>query len=266
MSESWSKKLERALSLTCLCLEAKTEIDLENIWLEMQDLCNIDGLMMVSSETNNLGLVSRAENHLISCLGMASDWPGVYQKKKFLLVDPVVKMALSLPSNTVFSWQFANDAITETTPELEDFHRLSTYYGLNNGYTVAVINSHFGDISHSTSVSFDQHNLSREDHKLVRKMLPHINAMQSRPGFLTKPNFTEKQRDVLLWVAAGKTNRAVAQILGMAQPTVKYHLTGIFEKLNVTSRADAVSKAYLYGTISHTEVAKIKGPDPIKYS
>ncbi len=50
---------------------------------------------------------------------------------------------------------------------------------------------------------------------------------------------TAREAEVLLWVAQGKANSAVATILGMSEKTVKIHLGHIFEKLNVETRTSA---------------------------
>jgi DNA-binding CsgD family transcriptional regulator len=57
---------------------------------------------------------------------------------------------------------------------------------------------------------------------------------------LEKPGLTPREAEVLLWVAQGKGNYDVAEILGMSEKTVKIHLPGhIFEKLNVETRTAA---------------------------
>ena len=54
---------------------------------------------------------------------------------------------------------------------------------------------------------------------------------------------TPRQREVLDWVAAGKTNRDVAAILGASPRTVEKHLERIYEKLGVETRTAAVMRA-----------------------
>jgi DNA-binding NarL/FixJ family response regulator len=44
-------------------------------------------------------------------------------------------------------------------------------------------------------------------------------------------------------VAQARSNRAIAQRLGVAETTVKSHLQKIFRKLGATSRVDAILKA-----------------------
>ena len=45
------------------------------------------------------------------------------------------------------------------------------------------------------------------------------------------------------WLAKGKTNRDIADILGMSPRTVNKHLEHIFEKLGVETRAAAAALA-----------------------
>jgi DNA-binding response OmpR family regulator/DNA-binding CsgD family transcriptional regulator len=52
---------------------------------------------------------------------------------------------------------------------------------------------------------------------------------------------TGREADVLLWVAKGKTNREIAQILDMSPRTVNKHLEQIFRKLGVENRTSAAA-------------------------
>lgn len=52
---------------------------------------------------------------------------------------------------------------------------------------------------------------------------------------------TPRELDVLLWVARGKTNRDVSDILGMSPRTVNKHLEHVFVKLGVETRAAATA-------------------------
>ena len=54
---------------------------------------------------------------------------------------------------------------------------------------------------------------------------------------------TPRETEVLSWVAKGKTNRDIADILGMSPRTVDKHLEHVFEKLGVETRAAAAALA-----------------------
>ncbi len=50
---------------------------------------------------------------------------------------------------------------------------------------------------------------------------------------------TGREAEVLLWVAQGKSNRDIAEILGLSPRTVNKHLEQIYQKLGVENRASA---------------------------
>jgi DNA-binding CsgD family transcriptional regulator len=54
---------------------------------------------------------------------------------------------------------------------------------------------------------------------------------------------TAREREVLHWVAGGKTNRDIAAILGASPRTVEKHLERIYEKLGVETRTAAAMRA-----------------------
>jgi DNA-binding NarL/FixJ family response regulator len=69
-----------------------------------------------------------------------------------------------------------------------------------------------------------------------------------------KPNFssasplltlglTQREAEVLLWVAQGKSNGDIAGILGLSEFTVKRHMAGIFSTLGVENRNTAMLRA-----------------------
>jgi DNA-binding response OmpR family regulator/DNA-binding CsgD family transcriptional regulator len=60
---------------------------------------------------------------------------------------------------------------------------------------------------------------------------------------LTSADLTQRESEVLSWVAKGKTNRDVADILIMSPRTVNKHLEHIFQKLGVETRSAATALA-----------------------
>jgi DNA-binding NarL/FixJ family response regulator len=62
-------------------------------------------------------------------------------------------------------------------------------------------------------------------------------------------SLTARERQVLEALALGLSNRAIARRLEVSVHTVKFHMNGIFAKLQVDSRAGAVAKALRNGLI-----------------
>jgi len=54
---------------------------------------------------------------------------------------------------------------------------------------------------------------------------------------------TQRESEVLLWIARGKSNRDIGDILGLSPRTVNKHLEQVYTKLGVENRASAAIKA-----------------------
>ena len=67
-------------------------------------------------------------------------------------------------------------------------------------------------------------------------------AGSPRPGGLSR-----REHEVLTLVAMGKTNRAIATELFISEKTVARHVSNIFTKLGLSSRAEATAYAYRHG-------------------
>ena len=59
-----------------------------------------------------------------------------------------------------------------------------------------------------------------------------------------------RERTVLELTGAGLSTKAVARLLGISPNTVKFHLQAVFDKLGVTSRAEAVMAAIRRGELA----------------
>ena len=55
-------------------------------------------------------------------------------------------------------------------------------------------------------------------------------------------SLSDRERQIMGWVAMGKTNPEIGCILEISEFTVKNHMKSIFSKLDVTNRAQAVAK------------------------
>jgi DNA-binding CsgD family transcriptional regulator len=70
-------------------------------------------------------------------------------------------------------------------------------------------------------------------------------AALRRAGARRPPGgLTPRELEVLRLLAAGKTNRAIAETLGVSGKTVDRHVENIFTKLDVSSRAAATARGY----------------------
>jgi DNA-binding response OmpR family regulator len=56
-------------------------------------------------------------------------------------------------------------------------------------------------------------------------------------------DLSDRETEILTWVARGKTSAQIAEMLGLAKRTIDFHLDNVRNKLGAATRADAVIKA-----------------------
>jgi DNA-binding CsgD family transcriptional regulator len=99
--------------------------------------------------------------------------------------------------------------------------------------------------------SFDrgERDFSERDLHVLDTLRPHLAQLWRNARLRTPPVagslLTPREREILAWVARGKTNGEIAGILCVAPGTVHKHLDNVFRKLEVSSRAAAVARAFL---------------------
>jgi DNA-binding CsgD family transcriptional regulator len=65
----------------------------------------------------------------------------------------------------------------------------------------------------------------------------------------TDIELTPRERDVLVLMAEGASNKAIARQLGISVHTAKFHVGSLLDKLDATGRTDAVAHAARRGVI-----------------
>ena len=78
---------------------------------------------------------------------------------------------------------------------------------------------------------------------IARRLMQYF-AVARPPGFAqTFPELTEREGEILVLIAQGRTNPEIAERLGLSVKTVRNHVSNIFSKLQVADRAQAVIRA-----------------------
>ena len=85
---------------------------------------------------------------------------------------------------------------------------------------------------------------------LVRAVVDHVRNAGRRQ--LSQPvpgvdELTEREREVLEYLAAGRSNAEIAEALFLSEATVKTHLSRVLAKLGVRDRVQAVIAAFVAG-------------------
>jgi DNA-binding CsgD family transcriptional regulator len=87
---------------------------------------------------------------------------------------------------------------------------------------------------------------SERDRAVLTLLRPHLHQayLVAERRRHPVPRLTPRQNDLLHLLAAGHTNTQIARRLGISEGTVRTHLENIYEKLHVSSRTAAVTRAF----------------------
>jgi DNA-binding NarL/FixJ family response regulator len=89
----------------------------------------------------------------------------------------------------------------------------------------------------------------------------------TRPGMPTRPtavrpetlDLTRREQEILQLVAEGHSNANLAKMLWVTEQTIKFHLSNIYRKLDVSNRTEAARWAQLHGLLAEpSPVAEIQ--------
>lgn len=84
--------------------------------------------------------------------------------------------------------------------------------------------------------------------QMTAKLIQGVRS-QSRAShaLLEKEKLSPRERDILVCLARGESNKEIARALELAESTVKIHVQNVFKKLNFTSRVQAAVYAVEHG-------------------
>jgi DNA-binding CsgD family transcriptional regulator len=87
---------------------------------------------------------------------------------------------------------------------------------------------------------------SERDRALLMLLRPHLHQayLDAERRRHPVPRLTPRQAGLLRLLAAGHTNGQIARRLGISEGTVRTHLENIYERLGVSSRTAAVTRAF----------------------
>ncbi|MBS0199194.1 MAG: LuxR family transcriptional regulator [Proteobacteria bacterium] len=177
-------------------------------------------------------------------------WQQVYQEKGYLLVDPAVRHGLNSISPYVWS---GFDKKSEEIPFWED----ATSHGIVSGWAQPVqapngIRGMF-TVTRSADPITDGEIRDRMPKLLWLSQVAHYGLSRhlvQRPNAARLEELTQRELEVMRWIAEGKTSSEIAMILSIAERTVNFHTTCAMTKLEAPNRTAAVVRAVLLGLIT----------------
>jgi DNA-binding NarL/FixJ family response regulator len=88
------------------------------------------------------------------------------------------------------------------------------------------------------------------DFELLIAIIRHRLSAAEKSGERSELHLTERELQVLTWVARGKSSADIATILGISERTVNFHMDNAMRKAGVATRVQAAVKCAMLGLIA----------------
>jgi LuxR family quorum sensing-dependent transcriptional regulator len=166
-------------------------------------------------------------------------WPELYSSRQFIKTDPVIERLRG--AVMPFAWHVSDFDETAPAAGREVMERRADL-GITGGFCVPV--------ARRQGLAFVLMSGERPQLDSHSKPLLHLVAIYAfdRIRDLIKPSkpgvaITAREREVLTWIAAGKSAWEIGEILSIAKRTVDEHAQTVARKLGAVNRTQAVAIA-----------------------
>jgi LuxR family quorum sensing-dependent transcriptional regulator len=170
-------------------------------------------------------------------------WVNQWYSHKYVSIDPVVNQLLARNESVRWSeTRGANDGVGARV--LDE----ATEFRLKDGFAFPVYNREGFVVA--ISMATEHYELGKQDEACLHLASLYFHARLERlraenTPLRRGPRLTPRERECLSWVAAGKTDWEISQILSIAEQTAHEYVQNALIKLNATTRAQAVAIAIL---------------------
>ena len=194
--------------------------------------------------------LSIAEPKTIMLNNYPQAWQQRYVEQQYVKVDPTVQHCMVSLKPLVWSSQY-----THTQAE-KDFWEEARSYGLNVGWaqssrdfigtrgmlTLARSSDQLSEKEQKAQYT-NMYWLTQTVHSSIAKIVNDVEFSQFNLYL------TSREKEVLRWTAEGKTSAEIAQILGVSERTINFHLSNSMQKLNVNNKISAAIRAVMLGLL-----------------
>ena len=177
-----------------------------------------------------------------------AEWLKIYDDGRYAEIDPIARR---LRGSVV---PFEHDEVPYgSNPRAAELRQRRRDFGFASGLSVPI----FGPTGSTGYVSYaifkglkpDLPAHKRTFHLMTLYAADRICSLRSA-GSAHKPIVTNRQREVLTWVAAGKSAWEIGEILNISARTVEEHAQQVLQRLGAVNRTQAVAVAIRYRFIA----------------
>lgn len=177
-------------------------------------------------------------------------WFEIYSRERYADIDPTVAHAMHSVAPLIWS----DDMLR--SHRQRQFGEAANSCGLVTGMSIPV-HSREGDVG-LLNLSLSQSGTQADN--LVRSNLPWgsliaqtahetMRLIVKRDVWQARPRLTQRETEVLRWLAAGKSTWDTSVLLGISEHGVVHHVRNLLGKFDVATRRQAIAKAGALGML-----------------
>ncbi len=222
--------------------------DLAEVYDYICGVCREQGAIRMSYHFTPIFAAQNSIRATVYAEGYSEEWQQLYEDADFRLADPIP--ARTMRYGAMLRWV---DAMTleANTSENEVYFESMRQHGLVHGFGLPL----YGPRGRNSFASLDFGvPLDQIDEGRLGTVRSAAQAAHQRVCVLLdntreKPELSSREREVMGWIARGKSTSSIATILELSPETVKTYAKRIYEKLNASDRVGATVKALKLGLI-----------------
>lgn len=178
------------------------------------------------------------------------DWVDHYVEQGYFEIDPIINQA-PLQHDPYF-WSDIERLVTLTDRQKQMMREFGEF-GIPDGVSIPIFTAK-GNIAYfGLGTKKRKSDFARETITELRYICDHTHATYRRLGGPDRPEtvvLSPREKEVLYWIAQGKSNSVIATILEISDHTVDTLVRRCFSKLGVTNRVSAALKGVCAGLVT----------------
>ena len=237
-----------------LLKECKSIYTLKKILIALCKTYNYDYIIY------NMKITHPFENTKYFAIGNYPEaWVEVYKSNDYASIDPVIAYCKE-QTKAVF-WH--NTHNSKSTIDIINFFNHAKEFGLYDGISkgIKINENEIGilSIAKVEMITLDD-KISLDTIQMVDILQPYIHEtiikVSNKSFDIYTPVLTDREKEVLFYLAKGGTSIEISKALNISETTVVFHSKNIIEKLDGKNRTHAVAKAIALNLINFDDYKK----------
>lgn len=231
-------------------------MDLDSLLLDVENGTDINAVLFAMRDTYGLDHVAYAGSNPVSgrvygLMTYPEEWQNHYLKSGYYRIDPTLNEARRSIAPVDWARLDRSEGFRKVFADAHDF-------GISDQGLTVPVRGPLGDVGGlSVSSSLSQRDWTGLKGTVMRDLQAfavyiHDRMMREDDNLMRSmvhPTLSSREVEILQWIAAGKSQQDIGDILSISARTVEVHLRSARTKLNALTTAQAIGRAIGLGLI-----------------